>query len=123
MCIYLSRVLLSISPAFELDYNLESLVSEVFSHLSLIRHGNALFKAITWPTFIAGAETKDPGRQAWVVARLRELWEVEPWGVIRGALGILELIWHRRNTSMQGGASTVDWIQDLRTLGVDWLIV
>jgi Fungal specific transcription factor domain len=123
VCIYLSRVLLSISPATELDCNLESLISEVICHLSFIRLGNALFKATTWPTFIAGAETKDPGQQAWVVARLRELWEVEPWGLIRGALGILELIWHRRNPSMQGGASTVDWIQDLRTLGVDWLIV
>jgi chaperone required for assembly of F1-ATPase len=123
VCIYLSRVLLSISPATELDCNLEPLVSEVICHLSFIRLGNALFKATTWSAFIAGAETKNPGQQAWVVARLREIWEVEPWGLIRGALGILELIWHRRNTSMQVGASTVDWIQDLRTLGVDWLIV
>ena len=123
VCIYLSRVLLSISSTTELNHNLESLVSEVVFHLSFIRLGNALFKATTWPTFIAGAETEDPRQKAWVVARLREIWKVEPWGLIRGALGVLELVWHRRNASMQGGASTVDWVQDMRTLGADWLIL
>ena len=123
VCIYLSRILLSISPAAEPERDSEALVSEVIHHLSFIQPGNSLLKATTWPTFIAGAETKDPERQAWVVARLREIWEVEPWGHIRGTLGALELIWHRRKTAAQGGASVVDWIEDLRTMGVDWLIV
>lgn len=72
--------------------------------------------------------------------RFQELWEVEPWGLIRGALGVLERIWVGRmgsgvvNVSREGEGGTLleggkkgegdgDWIGELRGQGVDWLIL
>ena len=64
--------------------------------------------------------------------RFQELWEVEPWGLIRGALGALERIWAGRRsgvvvdgegTLLEGKKGDGDWIGDLRRSGVDWLIV
>ena len=64
--------------------------------------------------------------------RFHELWEVEPWGLIRGALGVLERIWVRKMRSgvVVNGEGTLlkrkkgdrDWIRDLRASGVNWLI-
>jgi hypothetical protein len=92
-----------------------------------------LFTATAWPTFIAGAETKDSARQEWVAQRFRQLWEIEPWGLIKGALGVLERIWVRRRrnrvavdadgTFLNEKKRDGDWIKDLRGKGVDWLIV
>ena len=64
--------------------------------------------------------------------RFQELWEVEPWGLIRGALGVLERIWvekrsgvvnHGEGTLLNGKKVDGDWIGDLRGRGVDWLIL
>lgn len=121
--IYLSRILLSISSTSELEQDLESLVSEVIGHLSQIPPDHALFKATVWPTFVAGAEATDPRQQAWVVTRLGDLWDAEPWGLIRSALGLLQIVWQRRNAATQGCGFALDWIQDIRGLGADWLIL
>ena len=86
-----------------------------------------------WSSFVAGAETDDSSRQEWVAERFQELWAVEPWGLIRGALGVLEDIWAGR----RGGKADVDkpsgaaeqkrgrgdWIGVLRDRGADWLIL
>ncbi|KAF2489033.1 hypothetical protein BU16DRAFT_496889, partial [Lophium mytilinum] len=90
VCIYLSRVLLSLHPTIQLSYDVESLVEDIITHLSFICPSDPLFTATTWPAFIAGAETHDHARQELVATRFQELWEVEPWGLIRGALGVLE---------------------------------
>ncbi|KAI9742851.1 MAG: hypothetical protein M1818_003580 [Claussenomyces sp. TS43310] len=131
VCIYLSRVLLSLYPTTPLSHELESLVADIITHLSFIRPSDALFTATTWPAFIAGAETNDGTRQEWVARRFQELWEVEPWGLIRGALGVLERIWMGRSgvvvngegTPLRGKKGDGDWIGDLRGRGVDWLIL
>ena len=62
-----------------------------------------------------------------------ELWEVEPWGLIRGALGVLERIWVKKRRSgvvvngketlLTGKNGDVSWIEDLRGSSVDWLIL
>ncbi|MCJ1458314.1 hypothetical protein MMC28_008685 [Mycoblastus sanguinarius] len=132
VCIYLSRVLLSLYPTTQLSHNLESLVADIIAHLSFIPPSSALFTATTWPAFIAGAETNDRARQEWVARRFQELWEVEPWGLIRGALGVLERIWVGRRsgvvvngegTLLKGKKGDGDWIGDLKGGGVDWLIL
>lgn len=128
VCIYLSRVLLSLdSTTTQISHNLETLVADIITHLSFIRPSDALFTSTTWPAFIAGAETNDGANQEWVAKRFRELWKVEPWGLIRGALGVLERIWaDRRNVKgrlLKGIQGEGDWIGDLRGRGVDWLIL
>ncbi|KAJ9621810.1 hypothetical protein H2204_011726 [Knufia peltigerae] len=135
VCIYLSRVLLSLCPSIsttQLPQDLDSLVGDIITHLSFIPKEHALFKAATWPAFIAGAETNDRERQDWVVRRFEELWDVEPWGLIKGALGVLLKIWSNRMTNVVDGDKVnvraeklehSNWIQDLRGRGVDWLVI
>lgn len=129
ICIYLTRVALSLNPYLQLPNDLETLVAEVINHLSYLHPGDALFTATTWPAFIAGAETCDPMKQRWLTKRFQDLWLVEPWGTIRGALGLLQIIWKERNCmvigedespSLQGHAN---WIEKLRAMDADWLII
>lgn len=134
VCIYLSRVALSLDLTTQLPRTPESLVADIVMHLSAIRPHDALFTATTWPAFIAGAETHDHTTKMWVAKRFQELWEVEPWGLMRGALEVLERIWAIRTdetlTSENGNGTPStsnmmgdDWIGDLRKRGVDWLIL
>lgn len=130
--IYLSRALLSLSPNSEPPEDLELLVEDALHHLSYIDATSALFKATPWATFVAGAETKVPARQQWVARRFLQLWEVQRWGDIREALGVLETIWRERREEMamddeigkvKGLKADGDWIRSLRGKGVDWLII
>ncbi|KAL9620364.1 MAG: hypothetical protein Q9160_005064 [Pyrenula sp. 1 TL-2023] len=132
VCIYLSRVSLSLNPTTtQVFHDLEPLVANIITDLSFLRPNDALFKATAWPAFIAGAETTDPSNQEWVARRFQELWEVEPWGMIKGALGVLGRIWAGRNNGavVNGGEAMKeerrdgDWIRALRGRGVDWLIL
>jgi hypothetical protein len=128
--IYLSRLLLSFGPDARLSNTLELLVPEIICHMANIRPCDALFTATTWPAFIAGAETNDLQNRAWIAQRFAELWEVEPWGTVRGALDVLKGIWLEKDGPMAGRQSTRhegshdgNWIASLRRTGVDWLIV
>ena len=63
--------------------------------------------------------------------RFQELWEVEPWGLLKGAAGLLEKIWSRRAKEVVQGEDKMrkglhgkgDWIGDLKASDVDWLIL
>ena len=133
VCIYLSRVLLSINPGFPLTYDLEALVVDIVYHLSFVQPGNALLMASTWPAFIAGAETHHLDRQQWIANRFQELWNAEPWGLFRGGLEVLESIWEKRQMDLRldsarsspfsADKTERNWLLDLRSLGVDWLII
>ena len=131
VCIYLSRVALSLDTTI-CSSKLEIYVADAITHLSFIRPDNALFTATTWPAFVAGAETNDRASQDWVAMRFRELWDVEPWGLIKGALGVLERIWAGKRSGLGTGSDEYhsmekkesgDWIKGLRETGVDWLVV
>lgn len=131
VCIYLSRIVLALWPSAVLPDDLEILAAEIIAHLSNIHPGDALFTATAWPAFITGLETVDPTKRAWVVRRFQDLWEVEPWGLTREALGALRIIWDERNDEdavtrsndrlyRQGWNQT--WIEKLKSMGTDWLI-
>lgn len=133
VCIYLSRVLLSINPDVPMTHDLEALVTDIVYHLSFVQSGDALLTASTWPAFIAGAETHESTRQQWISNRFQELWDAEPWGLFRGGLEVLEGIWERRaqdlpSDAVESSAPSADgeqrnWLLDLRSAGVDWLII
>lgn len=128
-CIYLSRVILSRDSTVHISHDLEHLVAEIIHHLSFVRPDSALFPATTWPAFVAGAETIDHPRQSWVAKRFQELWTVQPWGLIRGALGVLESIWSERRSGVAAGSEGTlvkakgDWVNNLKGREVDWLIL
>lgn len=131
VCIYLSRVVISLDPLAQLSWDPEALVTEAIHHLSFIRPKDALFTATTWPAFIAGAETFDYAKQVWITKRFQEIWSVEPWGTIRGALGLLQNIWTERSgealskNRMQSDKAheSADWVRKMRGMDVDWLII
>lgn len=80
VCIYLSRLLLSLEPDdpdARKSSSLESLASEAIGHMTHIRPCDALFTATTWPAFIAGAETNDAQKQACIAKRFAEIWKVD----------------------------------------------
>ncbi|CAG9983572.1 unnamed protein product [Clonostachys byssicola] len=123
VCIYLSRIILALWPTTVLPHDLETLVAEIIAHLSNMHPGDALFTATAWPAFIAGLETVDLGNRAWVVRRFQELWELEPWGLTREALGALRTIWGARgNDQLQNQEENWNWIEKLQNIGTDWLI-
>lgn len=124
VCIYISRVLLRLSPTAEVQEHLESLASEIIHHLSFVTANNELFKATSWPTFVAGADARDLGQQAWAMSRLQQLWECLPctMGYIRSAMEILGGIWEKRDAAMYDGTHTVDWIQEVKMLEIDLMI-
>lgn len=130
-CIYLSRIVLAYGPSPQISEDLEALVIQVQTQLSMISPNNPLFGATAWPSFIAGAEAKDITSEKWARQHFQNLWELQPWGLIKGALGILEMIWARRqngsneetNVLARAEDNKEDWIGYMKEVGVDWLIL
>ncbi|KAI4723782.1 hypothetical protein E4T49_08491 [Aureobasidium sp. EXF-10728] len=129
--LYLSRLLVSLYPATKPSCDFEAMVTDIVDNLSVIPKDNQLFTATTWPAFIAGMETNVVETQQFIATRFRELWEVEPWKLVRGALDILEGLWSKKSSITQqcGSMSSSDeikgsdWIQYLRDMDADWLIL
>lgn len=119
VCIYIIEAL---RPAHEFEEcphnNLQRLVSDICYHVSFITIEDDLMKSTCWPTFVAGAATTDSERLDWLMGRLSELWDVMPWGYVRSAIELLRTIWEKHK---EPGAD-VNWVQEMRVLGVDWLI-
>ncbi|KAK9235252.1 fungal-specific transcription factor domain-containing protein [Lipomyces kononenkoae] len=131
VCVYLSRIILALWPSTVLPDDLEILAAEIVTHLSNMHPGDALFTATAWPAFITGLETVDLTNRAWVVRRFQELWEMEPWGLTREALGALRTIWDGRknedavkssNDRLHKQEENWNWIEKLKNIGTDWLI-
>lgn len=124
VCIYMSRVLLFLSPTAEVQDNLGPLVSDIIHHLSFVTSDSELFKATSWPTFVAGADARDPNQQTWAMARLRELWECLPctMGYVRSAMEILGGIWTKRDAAGYASMDTIDWVQELKLSEIDIMI-
>lgn len=130
-CIYLSRVLLVINPMVQVTHEPEAYVGDIIYHLSFISQYDGLFEASTWPALMAGAETGCVERRAWAARRFQDLWESVPWALFRGAVEVLQGIWSRKEEHADSTATRSDkydglrsnWLLDLRSMGVDWLII
>ncbi|KAI5201298.1 hypothetical protein E4T38_06150 [Aureobasidium subglaciale] len=129
--IYLSRLLLSTYPDTKPSCDFEAMVMEIVDNISDVRRHDDLFSATTWPAFVAGAESNVVDMRKRVAARFRELWKVEPWGLMRRALETMETIWAIKSVRIENGATCSpndgirdgDWILYLKETGVDWLIL
>lgn len=118
--IYILRSVEQISPAPMAGLcDTESLVTEIITHLSLVGLTDPFFKATSWPTFIAGAETDNVVYREWAVQRLREFWNLIPWGYLRTEEEVMRRAWGLRDgdTQKRGG-----WIQQLKGMERHWLL-
>ncbi|KAF4414877.1 acriflavine sensitivity control ACR-2 [Fusarium acutatum] len=88
-------------------------------HLRHITDEDPNFKTSFWPTFIAGAQTSDPGQQAWIMDRMKRQSRLFPWGFLYTAMETLELIWRQRANAPAG----LNWLEILRSPEVSFLIV
>lgn len=97
----------------------ETLSRDIFQHLSSIPDEDPNFKATAWPTFIAGAQAKDPEMQRWVMHRLQRLVAVCPWGFLFTAMETLPVIWKLTGQETEGRS----WVQILKDPDLNFLIV
>ncbi|KAJ3474532.1 hypothetical protein NLG97_g9802 [Lecanicillium saksenae] len=97
------------------------LVDDIMSHLSQISEEDPYFKASSWPTFIAGAETRDAEKRTWTLTRLMEIWKVCPWGYVFTAIEMLKATWQMQD--MRPEDEEVNWLQGLKEMGFENLIV
>lgn len=121
-CLYILQALPLVRTVRIVDTGF--LVGDILSHLSQIGEKDPYFKATSWPTFIAGAETRDAEKRTWSLGRLLAIWQICPWGYIFTAIEMLKATWQMQDAGGAGGVEMgVNWLQDLKGMGFDYLIV
>lgn len=120
ICLYINRVVSS--GALLDETSVKTLVADIIDHLSLIRPGNHLLKSTSWPTFIAGIETKDRVQQQWAVEHLSALWGMLPWGYLHTAMEMLGMMW-RSDKDHPGNRVTEGEGWPRLLSGKDWIVV
>lgn len=115
-CLYILQALPLIRAVRPVDTDF--LVDDILSHLSHIAEADPYFKASSWPAFIAGAETRDAEKRTWTLKRMMAIWAICPWGYVFTAIEMLKATWQ-----MQDNGGGQNWLQDLKGMGFDYLIV
>ncbi|KAK0391383.1 hypothetical protein NLU13_0884 [Sarocladium strictum] len=119
-CLYILQALPLVRSVRPVDT--DRLVDDILEHLGAIDVDDPYFKATSWPTFIAGAETRDAEKRAWALQRLMMIWDRVRWGYIFTAIEMLRATWAMQDTG-RGVSGGVNWLQDLKSMGFDSLIV
>jgi hypothetical protein len=119
-CLYILQALPLVRSVRPVDTSM--LVDDILGHLVAIHEDDPYFKASSWPTFIAGAETRDAEKRTWTLKRLMTIWERVPWGYIFTAIEMLKATWSVQDAHT-GTTGSVNWLQSLKGLGFDNLIV
>ncbi|KAL4897242.1 putative C6 finger domain protein Acr-2 [Aspergillus ambiguus] len=112
--------------------------------ISLIPLADPHFKCLIWPTFIAGAECRDPAQRPFLLRTLSDLYYDVTSVNVRNAAWVLSLMWQKRDAKRQAAGGPVDspglsspsvasdydcddddfdWIQELDNSRVDWLFI
>lgn len=117
-CLYIVQALPLVRSVRPVDSDF--LVSDILSNLAQLKADDPYFKATSWPTFIAGAETRDAEKRTWAMTRLFSIWEICSWGYIFTAIEMLKATWQMQDA---GASSGVNWLQDLKSMGFSYLIV
>jgi hypothetical protein len=125
VCIYLARVLPSTHPLLDpastsAIVNLTALANDVVHQISHLKPGDALFKSICWPLFLAGAESRDPAQREWIMNTLDKLYGLMFWGYLHTSKRVLEAIWKYLDQA-DGGVENC-WVDEVKDLGNEILI-
>jgi len=125
VCIYLARVLPSSNPLIDpasgsAIVNLTALANDVVYQISHLKPGDALFKSICWPLFLAGAESRDLAQREWIMNTLDELYSIMYWGYLHTSKRVLEAIWKYIDQAQDDEENC--WVEEVKDLGSDILI-
>jgi hypothetical protein len=125
VCIYLARVLPSTNPLIDPSsgtalVNLTELANDVVHQISHLKPGDALFKSICWPLFLAGAESRDPVQREWIMNTLDELYSTMFWGYLHTSKRVLEAIWKYLDQAAEGEENC--WVEEVKDFGNEILI-
>ncbi|KAG6192646.1 hypothetical protein E4U27_002379 [Claviceps purpurea] len=118
-CLYILQAIPPLAEIPNHDEAVRLLSDNIIEHLSCISDDDPNFKATTWPTFIAGAEARDPPRRDWVMNRLKRLVVSCPWGFLYTAMDTLQSLWDLDSKVM----GTKSWVQLLKDPDLNFLIV
>src|SRR5690242_4315446 len=125
VCIYLARVLPCTHPLLDpasdtAIVNLTVLADDVVHHVSHLKPGDAVFKCICWPLFLAGAESENPAQREWIMNTLDTLYSEMYWGYLHTVKRVLETIWLCKDKAGSGADNC--WVDEVKELGGDVLI-
>jgi hypothetical protein len=125
VCIYLARVLPCTNPLLDPSspsalVSLTGLATEIVHHISYLKPGDTLFKSISWPLFLAGAESEDPAQRTWIMNTLDDFYSLLYWGYIRTVKKVLVTIWSCKDKAAEGADNC--WVDEVKVLGPDLLI-
>ncbi|KAL5365442.1 fungal-specific transcription factor domain-containing protein [Aspergillus floccosus] len=148
--LYASRVLSRPRPSAAVSVGLglpadHALVANLLiREITLIPVADPHFKCLIWPTFIAGAECRDPAQRPFLLRTLSDLYYDVTSVNVRNAAWVLSLMWQKRDAKRHGSVPAVespelsspsvnsdydcndddfDWIQELDNSRVDWLFI
>jgi hypothetical protein len=122
-CLYILQALPPIRAAS--PDNSDELVNNIVTHLAFISEHNPHFKATAWPSFVAGAETRDSAQREWLLQRLLAVWGVCPWGYIFTAVEMRRKTWALRDarTVAEEDFGRVSGFRELWAMHLDCLVV
>lgn len=121
VCLYILQALPLVRAVRPVDT--EFLVGDILGNLGQISVDDPYYKATSWPTFIAGAETRDNEKRTWAMKRLLGIWETCPWGYLFTAIELLKAAWELQDSQGSNGEIGSNWLQGLKERGFEYLIV
>ncbi|KAF2272514.1 uncharacterized protein EI97DRAFT_385719 [Westerdykella ornata] len=121
VCIYLVRFIPITNPLLDPSggtavVSLTGLANDVVQHLSQLSPSDTLYKSITWPLFLAGAESEDPDERAWIMGSLDTFYAQMHWGYVHTVKRVLEAVWRFK----EEGA--LCWVTEVKKMGGEILI-
>ncbi|KAF7590127.1 hypothetical protein BBP40_003240 [Aspergillus hancockii] len=138
--LYTSRVLSrprthdrATSSIFGLPPDHQDITNLLIQQIPLIPVADAHFKCLIWPTFIAGAECRDPSHRPFLLQTLSAIYYDVTSVNVRNAAWVLSLMWQKRDSRREQRQHTgdapsyddedFDWIQELDDSRIDWLFI
>ncbi|KAK7424545.1 hypothetical protein QQZ08_008554 [Neonectria magnoliae] len=117
-CLYILHAIPSLDEVFG-EEMADSLLEELHRTLISIPEDDANFKATAWTTFIFGASVKTIEMKEWIIDRIKRLMLESPWGFLYAARDALHMLWGLQAE----GKRNKSWVQSLRELDLDFLVV
>jgi hypothetical protein len=136
-----------VTTSFRLPPDHGAITNLLIHQIALIPVADPHFKCLIWPTFIAGAECRDPAHRPFLLEKLRALYYDITSVNVRNAAWVLSLMWRKRDQRRQErnrrraeqdelfdksprsplttdyDDDDFDWIQELDDSRIDWLFI